>query len=47
MAISINTEIVALGRDGKWKDVLSLYEDQKEHFYTVNHATVMSQLGRI
>ena len=47
MAISINKNIVALGRDGKWKDILSLYEDQKEHFCPVNYATVMSQLGRI
>ena len=44
MAISINKEIVALARDGKWKDILSVYEDQKEHFYPADYATVMSQL---
>ena len=46
-AISINKEIVALGRDGKWKEILLLYQEQKQHFNPVNYATVMSQLGRI
>ena len=46
-ARSINKQIVTLGRDGKWKDILILYKEEKQHFDAVNHATVMSQLGRI
>ena len=44
---SINNQIVALGRDGKWKDILILYQEQKQHFNSVNHATVMSQMSHI
>ena len=46
-AKSINKQILKLGRDGKWKDILVLYKEEKQHFNAVNHATVMSQLGRI
>ena len=46
-ARSIYKRIVALGRDGTWKDILILYKEEKQHFNAVNqHATVMSQLGR-
>ena len=46
-SISINKTIVLLGKDGRWKEILTLYQDQKQHFNAINHATVMSQLGRI
>ena len=46
-ARSINKQIFALGRDGKWKGILTLYKEGKQHFNAVNHSIVMSQLGRI
>ena len=47
VSLSINKKIVELGRDGKWKEILSLYQEKKECFNPTNDATVMSQLGRI
>ena len=42
----INRKIVQLGRDHKWKEMLSLCQKQKDNFDNVNYATTMSQLGR-
>ncbi|KAI2493157.1 hypothetical protein MHU86_21380 [Fragilaria crotonensis] len=47
LAISINKQIVALGKDGQWNEILNLYQKQKKNFNAVNYATVMSQLARI
>jgi hypothetical protein len=47
IAISINKEIVALGKAGKWKELLSFYQNQRQYFDPVNHATLMSQVARI
>ncbi|KAI2495865.1 hypothetical protein MHU86_18646 [Fragilaria crotonensis] len=47
MSISINKKIITLGKAGKWKEILSLYQNQKQYFDPVNHATVMSQIARI
>ena len=46
-AVMINTALVALGKDGNWNEILSLYKAKKERFNYVNYATAMSQLGRI
>jgi hypothetical protein len=47
ISVSINKEIVELGRDGKWKEILNLYHERKEFFNPTNDSTLMSQLGRI
>lgn len=47
VAIEINQEIIRLGRNRQWKEILALYEQQKEDFDHIDYATVMSQLGRI
>ncbi|KAI2507064.1 hypothetical protein MHU86_7333 [Fragilaria crotonensis] len=46
-AISINSTIIALGRDGRWRDIMSLYHKEQNAFNAVNCSTVMSQLARI
>ncbi|KAI2491572.1 hypothetical protein MHU86_22977 [Fragilaria crotonensis] len=47
LAISINKRIVELGKDGHWRQILNLYEKQKNDFNAVNYSTAMSQLARI
>ena len=42
----INRKIVQLGRDHKWKEMLSLCQKQKGNFDNVNYTTTMSQFGR-
>ena len=44
---AINNQIIALGQDGKWKDIMILCKKQNQHFNGVNYATVLSQLSRI
>ena len=46
-AISINKDIIALAKAGKWKEMLTLYQEQKEDFNTVNYSTMMSKFWRI
>ena len=46
-AIEINKEIVQYGNQRKWKEILTLYEDNKDSFSHINYATAMSRLGRI
>ncbi|KAI2502636.1 RAP domain [Fragilaria crotonensis] len=38
---------MALGKNGKWKEILTLYQDQRKWFNPINYSTVMNQLGRI
>ena len=45
--IAINKTIIELGKAGKWEEILSLYQEQKEYFNAVNHSTMMTQFGRI
>jgi hypothetical protein len=45
--IAINSEIMALGKGGKWKEILSLYQEQGHLFSPINYSTAMNQLGRI
>jgi hypothetical protein len=47
LAISINKQIVALGKGGQWREILTLYQAQEKNFNAVNYTTVMSQLARI
>jgi hypothetical protein len=47
LAISINTQIIALGKEDRWIDILNLYQKEKQNFNAVNYSTVMSQLARI
>ena len=44
---TINKTIMKLGKKGLWIEILNLYRDQKHDFNATNHATAMSQLGRI
>ena len=44
---SINKQLIALGRDEKWKDMLMLFKEQRQHFDAINYSTLMSKLGRI
>ena len=43
----INANIVDLGKQHKWKDLLQVYEKEKLKFNNVNYSTIMSQLARI
>lgn len=42
---SINNQILALGKDGQWREILKMYQDQKENFNVSNYSTVMSHLA--
>jgi hypothetical protein len=46
-AIERNQKITQLGRQRKWKEILSLCEQESSEFDNVNYATTMSQLSRI
>ena len=46
-SVSINNDIISLGREKKWKDILRLYHREAQYFDNVNTATLMTQLGRI
>ena len=46
-AVAINKEIISLGKDRKWREMLSLYQEKSKQYNNVNYATTMSQLGRI
>ena len=43
---SINDQITALGRAGKWEEILILYKEQKKHFDSDNHSKVIVWMSR-
>ena len=43
----INFNLVNLGKQKKWEDLLQVYQDEKTRFDDVNYSTLMSQLARI
>ena len=46
-AIQLNKEIIELGKQGKWNEILALYQKEGSRFNNVNYATTMTQLARI
>ena len=46
-AIERNKQIINLGKQQKWEDILNLYEHESNEFNNVNYATTLSQLSRI
>ena len=44
---SMNKKIFQLGNGGLWREILKLYQEQKQDFRAANHATVMSELASI
>lgn len=47
LAILTNEKIIALGKDGRWREILILYHKEKYTINAINSSTVMSQLARI
>lgn len=45
--VTRNKKIIALGKNRKWKEILSLYGEESNEFNNVNYATAMMQFGRI
>jgi len=43
----LNKQILDLGRQQNWNEILLFYKQERKHFNNVNFATTMSQLGRI
>jgi hypothetical protein len=42
-----NQKIVALGKNRKWREILSLYQEESTQYNNINYATTMSQLRKI
>jgi hypothetical protein len=47
VAVARNKQILALGRNRKWREIISLYQEESAHYNNINYATTMSQLGKI
>ena len=45
-SITINNEIVAMGKHGRWKEILDLFIEQQQFFSPINYATALNRLGR-
>jgi hypothetical protein len=45
--VTRNKQILALGKNKKWREMLSLYQESSSQYNNINYATTMSQLGKI
>ena len=46
-SVTINKNILKLGKHQRWKEILDLYEEESISYDTINYSTTISQLARI